>query len=391
MNEIYLDNAATTAVRPEVAETMKPYFTEIYGNPSSLHKEGQKGKRALEKARFEIAAILEADPGEIYFTSGGTESNNLAIKGYVMANHERGRHLITSSIEHHAVHNVFQSLEDRGYKVTYLPVDQHGLIDPAAVREAIGPDTVLISIMLVNNEIGTIEPVKEIAALARERGIAVHTDAVQALGKIPVSVKDLGVDLLSFTAHKFYGPKGTGALFIRNGIKISPLFEGGHQERIIRPGTENFPGAVGLAAALKLAVAELDNEALRISELRERLENGIMSALSHVTLNGHPEKRAPGIASLNFGLIEGEALLLALDTKGIAVSTASACSAGADEPSHILTATGLDPVTARGTIRFSLGRTNTVEEIDYTIKTVIETVEQLRRLSPLGEAGEAAN
>ena len=387
MKEIYLDNAATTAVRSEVIDAMQPFFAEIYGNPSSLHATGQKGKRILEQSRDEVASILQAEPNEIYFTSGGTESDNLAIKGFAFANSDHGKHLITSSIEHHAVINVFQQLEKMGYLVTYLPVDSFGLIDPEAVNNAIRPDTILISIMLANNEIGTIEPLKEITALAGERGIAVHTDAVQAVGKIPVSVTDLGVDLLSLTAHKFYGPKGVGVLYKRDGIKLTPLFEGGHQERILRPGTENIPGVAGLATALRLAARELDSATVSLSTLRNRLEEGIISRISNVTLNGHLHKRVPNISSLNFAFLEGEALLLALDTKGIAVSTASACSADSDEPSHVLQAIGLDPVASRGTLRFSLGRNNTPEEIEYTIDAVAETVEQLRQLSPMRETG----
>ncbi len=389
--EIYMDNAATTAVRPEIAEALMPYLTEIYGNPSSIHSIGQKGKRALEKARTQIADILEAEPREIYFTSGATESNNLAIKGYALANQDRGLHLITSSIEHHAALYVFKQLEKQGFEVTYLPVDQYGLIDPEAVKDAIREDTVLISIMLANNEIGTLEPLAEITKLAHERGVAVHTDAVQAVGKVPVSVRELDVDMLSFTGHKIYGPKGVGALYKREGIRVSPLFEGGHQERMLRPGTQNVAGAVGLAKALHLAVDEMPEKSKELTALRDHLAKEIMSALNKVTINGHPEKRVPGITSLNFAYIEGEALLLALDTKGIALSTSSACSADSDEPSHVLTAIGLDPVSARGTLRFSLGRNNTREEVDYVIAAVVETVEQLRRLSPLNEKKEAVS
>ncbi len=383
MREIYLDNAATTAVLPEVADAMRPYLTEIYGNPSSLYSIGQKGKRALEGSRNEVASAIEAEPEGIIFTSGGTESDNLAIKGFAYANSDRGRHLVTSPIEHHAVLNVFHELEKQGFEVSYLPVDRYGMVDPEAVKKIIRPDTILISIMLANNEIGTIEPLKEITALAHERGIAVHTDAVQAVGKIPVSVKELGVDMLSLTAHKIYGPKGTGALYKREGIKLAPLFEGGHQEKILRPGTENIPGVVGLATALRLATGNLDTEAAKISALRDRLESGILSRIDNVTLNGHSQQRVSNISSLNFAFLEGEALLLALDTRGIAVSTASACSADSDEPSHVLTAIGLDPVTARGTLRFSLGINNTSEEIDYVIDAVADAAEQLRQLSPM--------
>lgn len=387
MEDIYLDNAATTVVRSEVADAMRHSFTEAYGNPSSLHATGQKGKRVLEQSRSEIASIIQAEPKEVYFTSGGTESNNLAIKGFAYANHERGNHLITSSIEHHAVLNVFQELEKHGFEVTYLPVDRFGLVNPETVKDAIRTDTVLVSIMLANNEIGTLEPLKEITALTKERRIAMHTDAVQAVGKIPVSVADLGIDMLSLSGHKFHGPKGIGVLYKRDGIKLAPLFEGGHQERMLRPGTENVPGVVGLVTALRLAVRELDPEMARLSALRDRLESGILSRIRHVTVNGHLHRRVPNISSLNFAFLEGEALLLALDTKGIAVSTASACSAGSDEPSHVLKAIGLDSLTARGALRFSLSKNNTPEEIEYVIEVVADTVEQLRQLSPIRETG----
>ncbi len=390
MNEIYLDNAATTAVRPEVAEAMLPYFTSVYGNPSSLHGIGQKGKEALERARADVASSLNVEPREIYFTSGGTESNNLAIKGYAAAAMAKGRHLVTSPLEHHAALYVFQQLEKQGFEVTYLPVDRSGLVDPADFERAIREDTILVSVMLANNEIGTIEPVREIAALARERGIAVHTDAVQAVGKIPVDLQDLGVDMLSLTAHKFYGPKGVGVLYKRDQLEIRPLFEGGSQERVLRPGTENIPGAVGLAKALKLAVGELETEGPRLAGLRDRLEKGILAGLDHVTVNGHPGKRVPNLSSINFSFLEGEALLMALDVKGIAVSTASACSAGTDDPSHVLRAIGLDPVTARSTLRFSLGRNNTAGEIDYAVETVVHTVKLLRSYSPVSAAGQGA-
>lgn len=386
MKEIYLDNAATTAVRPEVAEAMKPYFTEIYGNSSSLHTVGQKAKRALEEARQTAADVLQVEPGEIYFTSGGTESNNLAIKGFAYANRERGNHLITSPIEHHAALNVFQSLQNQGFEVTYLPVDRHGFVDLDALRESFRPETILVSVMLANNEIGTIEPLQAITAMAGERGIAVHTDAVQAIGKIPLDVKALGVDLLSLTAHKFYGPKGIGALYKRNGIKINPLFEGGHQEQILRPGTENIPGIIGLSTAISLAHQDLDSESARLKALRERLEEGIISRIDDVTINGHPQHRVPNISSLSFAFVEGEALVLSLDTMGIAASTASACSAGTTEPSHVLKAIGLDPLLSQGTIRLSLGRSNSAGDIDYAIDAITGAVTRLRELSPIRKA-----
>ena len=386
MKGIYLDNAATTAVHPRVVEAMLPFFSETYGNPSSLHMFGQKAKRALEDARQTVADVLRAEAKEIYFTSGGTESNNLAIKGVAYANRHRGNHLITSPVEHHAVSNVFQELENQGFEITYLPVDQYGIVDLDALRKSIRPDTILISVMLANNEIGTIEPLPEIAAIARERAILLHTDAVQAMGKIQVNVDELGVDLLSLTAHKFYGPKGTGALYVRRGTPIRALLEGGHQERVLRPGTENIPGVVGLATALRLAYQNIDSESVRLAHLRDKLETGIRERIEHVSINGHPDRRVPNISNMSFSFIEGEALLLTLDTQGIAVSTASACSAGSTEPSHVLQAIGLDPVLAQGSARFSFGRTNTEGDVDYVIDTVVETVNRLRELSPFQEA-----
>ena len=386
MNGIYLDNAATTAVRQEVVEAMIPFFSEIYGNPSSLHMFGQKANRALEQSRRTVAEVLNVQPGEIYFTSGGTESNNLAIKGIAYANQSRGRHLITSSIEHHAVLNVFRELEKQGFEATFLPVDRNGVVSLDALKESIRPDTILISIMLANNEIGTIQPISQVSRIAKERGILLHTDAVQGIGKLPVDVRQLDVDLLSLTAHKFYGPKGTGALYVRRGISIKPLLEGGHQERILRPGTENIPGVVGLATALRLAYEYLDRESAHLAFLRDRLEAEIRRRVPDVSINGHPEQRVPNISNMSFASVEGEALLLTLDTKGIAVSTASACSAGSTEPSHVLSATGLDPVLAQGTIRFSFGHANTEAEVDYVIDAVSETVSRLRDLSPLHQS-----
>jgi len=344
---------------------------------------GQRAKRALEEARQSVARALGAHPKEIYFTSGGTESNNLAIKGVARANGDRGRHLITSPIEHHAVLNTLHHLETEGYEVTYLPVDDRGIVDLDALEHSIRDDTSLISIMLANNETGTIEPLFEIAALARRKGIPLHTDAVQAVGKMPVNVDDLGVDLLSLTAHKLYGPKGTGALYVRHGTRIATLLHGGHQERTMRPGTENIPGIVGLAAALDLACRDLDTESARLAALRNRLERGIRDRIQDAHLNGHRESRLPNILNMSFARAEGESLLLALDTRGIAVSTGSACAAGSTEPSHVLQAMGVDSLLAQGSLRFSLGRDNDEDDIDYVLDSLAEIVPRLRELSPV--------
>lgn len=383
MRRVYLDNAATSPVRREVVEAMLPHFSETMGNASSLHMFGQRAKRALEKARQSVARALAADLKEIYFTSGGTESNNLAIKGVARANGDRGRHLITSPIEHHAVLNTLHHLETEGYEVTYLPVDDRGIVDLDALERSIRDDTILISIMLANNEVGTIEPLSQIADIARNKGILLHTDAVQAVGKMPVNVDDLGVDLLSLTAHKLYGPKGTGALYVRHGTRIAPLLHGGHQERTMRPGTENIPGIVGLAAALDLACRDLDTESARLAALRDRLESSIRDRIQDVRMNGHPELRLPNILNMSFACAEGESLLLALDLRGIAVSTGSACAAGSTEPSHVLQAMGVDSLLAQGSLRFSLGRDNDKDDVDYVLDSLAEIVPRLRELSPV--------
>jgi len=381
MKTIYLDHAATTPVRQEVLDAMVPYFSEIFGNASSIHMVGQRAKKALENARGVIAGCIGADPKEIFFTSGGTETGNLAIKGVAHANKTKGMHLITTKIEHHAVLNCCKSLEEEGFEITYLPVDHYGVVLFSALEEAIRPDTVLISVMLANNETGTIQPVSEIAAIARKRGVLFHTDAVQAVGKIPVKINDLGIDLLSISGHKIYGPKGIGALYIRKGTRISPLLHGGHHERQMRAGTENIPAIVGLAKALELAQAELPSTIKHLTGLRDRLERGIREKISHVHINGHPIKKLPNILNVNFEFIDGEALLLALDMRGIAVSTGSACASGATEPSHVLLAMGVTQTIAQGSIRFSLGRENAESEIDFVLASLIEVVSHLRNMS----------
>ena len=381
---IYLDHSATTPLRSEVLEAMLPYFAELAGNPSSLHWDGQQAKRALDEARATVAEALGASPSEIILNGGGTEGDNHALFGVAAKLKERGRHIITTAIEHHAVLNACRWLETQGYSVTYLPVDGDGVVDLDALRRSLRPDTVLVSVMLANNEIGTVEPLAEVVRLAHERNVLVHTDAVQAIGKMPVRVDELGVDLLTLTAHKFYGPKGTGALYVRRGTPLAPLMYGGHQEHGLRPGTQNIPGVVGLATALKLATAELPAEAARLAALRDRLQAGIRAHIPRVRFNGHPSVRLPNILNVSFADVDGESLLMALDVKGIAVSTGSACASGAAEPSHVLAALKLESDYIQGSLRFSLGHVTTVEDIDYTTRTLVEIVRRLRDLAPAG-------
>jgi len=383
MRQVYLDNSATTPVREDVLAAMLPYFSENAGNASSLHRVGQRAKRALDRARDEVARALGARSAEITANSGGTEGDNQAIVGALRAHPDGGRHMVTSTIEHHAVLNLCQWLESQGYSVTYVPVDQYGTIDMSGLEASLRPDTVLVSVMLANNEVGTIQPVAEIARLAHARGILVHTDAVQAVGKIPVDVNALGVDLLTLTAHKFGGPKGAGALYVRTGTPIEPLLYGGHQERALRPGTQNIPGIVGLATALRLATAELPREAARLGALRDRLQESILTNIADTAVNGHPTRRLPNILNISFAGVEGEALLLALDMQGIAVSTGSACAAGSTDPSHVLQAMGLPRDRAQGSLRLSLGHTTAEEDIDYTLQTLVQVVERLRSLTPV--------
>ncbi len=390
-DSVYLDHAATTPVRPEVVEAMLPCFTHTFGNASSIHQFGQEAKRALERARETVARSIGADPAEIFFTSGGTESDNLAIEGVVRAAGREKRHPITSQVEHHAVLNCFRHLKQTGRGVTYLPVDRFGVVDLGDVAAAVRPDTALVSIMLANNETGTLQPIREIAAIARERGVPVHTDAVQAVGKVPVNVKDLGVDLLSISAHKIYGPKGVGALYIRKGTKIAPLFHGGHHESGMRPGTENVASIVGLARALELATEELPRTAPRLAALRDRLERGIRERIADVHLNGHPRERLPNILNIGFEAIEGEAMLLALDLSGIAVSTGSACTSGSMESSHVLSAMRVPPELARAALRFSLGMSTTEARIDFVLERLTDIVARLRHMSPLHAGGGFRN
>ncbi len=381
---IYLDHAATTAVDPRVVEAMLPYFTASYGNPSSLYRLAAESKGAVDRARSTVAEILGARPSEIIFTSCGTESDNLALRGAAMAARTRGNHIITTPIEHHAVGNTCEQLaRDFGFEVTYVPVDRHGLVDPEAVGRAITPRTVLVSVMYANNEIGTIEPIAEIGRIARRRGIVYHTDAVQAAGSLPLDVDALGVDMLSLSGHKFYAPKGIGVLYVRQGTPLLPIQTGGSQERGRRAGTENVPYIVGLATALRLAYDHLEAEVTRLQALRNRLIAGVLGRIPDTRLTGHPTRRLANNASFVFAGVEGESILLQLDLAGVAASSGSACASSEEGPSHVLTAIGLDPVAARGSLRLSLGRENTSADVDYVLDVLPGIVQKLRAMSPL--------
>lgn len=386
MRSVYLDHAATTPVHPEVLKAMLPYFGEDFGNASSVHHFGRKTRSAIDQARETVAQAIGAAPQEIYFTSGGTEADNIAILGVAKALADKGKHIITSGIEHHAVLETCEALEKQGYDVTYLPVDQYGLVQVADVAAAIRPDTILITIMHANNEIGTIQPIAEIGALAKSKGILLHTDAVQSMGSLRVNVDELQVDLLSFSAHKIYGPKGTGVLYARRGTRVKPIWFGGSQERRLRTGTENVPGIIGLAKAVELAVQEMDQRNAHLRGLRDKLVAGLTS-IPDVTLNGHPEQRLPGNVNISVKYVEGESLILSLDMKGIAVSSGSACTSGSLEPSHVLLCMGLDHLQAHGSLRLTLGRENTEEDIDYVLSVFPAIVERLRAMSPLYQRG----
>ncbi len=379
--EVYLDHAATTPIREEALKAMLPYLQNKYGNPSSLHSPGREIRAALIRAREKTALALGAREEEIFFTSGGTEANNIAIKGTARRQQEKG-HLITSSIEHHAVLDVCKELADEGFEVTFLPVDRYGMVDPDTVKKAIRAKTFLISIMTANNEVGTIEPVAAIGALARERGIIFHTDAVQAVGQIPIDVREMNIDLLSLSAHKFNGPKGVGALYARKDIMLEPLCRGGGQERQLRPGTENVAGIIGMSRALELAVGELPEKTGYLQALRDGLIKDLLE-MGDVVLNGHPTARLPGNVNVSFNYIEGEALLLGLDLEGIAASSGSACTSGSLEPSHVLLAMGMEHEVARGSLRLTLGRGNSDTDVDYLLAVLSPLAERLRRMSAL--------
>jgi len=383
MKKVYFDHSATTPVHPVVAEEMIRYVTENFGNPSSIHFFGREARRAVEEAREKVARGIGAKPEEIFFTSGGTESDNMAIKGAVYANRRKGNHIITSAVEHHAVLDTCKALQEEGFTLTILPVDRYGMVRLEDVAEAITEQTVLISIMHANNEVGTIQPISEIGKLAREKGILFHTDAVQSMGKIPVDVDDLQVDFLTISGHKFYAPKGIGVLYIRKGTKWQPISHGGGQERKHRPGTENVPGIIALGKAVELVLSDLSEESQRLAALRDKLVQGVMDRIPHVYLNGHPTRRLPNLVNFTFEFVEGESLLYSLDMKGVAASSGSACTAGSMEPSHVLLAMGIPVEIARGSLRLTLGRDNNNEDVDYFLDVLPPIMDRLRSISPL--------
>jgi cysteine desulfurase len=384
MKKIYMDHNATTPLDPQVLETMLPYYKEVFGNASSIHEFGRLARKGVDEARAKVASLLGTkNPDEIVFTGGGTEADNSAVKGAADALKSKGNHIITSPIEHHAVLNPCKILEKNGYKVTYLPVDKFGIVNLDELKKSITDKTILISVMYANNEVGTIEPIEEIANIARQKGVLFHTDAVQAVGKVAIDVSRLGVDLLSLSAHKLYGPKGVGALYVRKGVKITPLLQGGYHEKNRRAGTENVAGIAGLGKVSELTAKNMKEETGYVKSLRDRLEKGILTNIKHTYLNGHPEKRLCNTTNISFEYLEGESIILNLDMEGVGVSTGSACTSGSLEPSHVLTAMGIDPVRTQGSIRFSLGKGNTTEDIDYVIKILPPIIERLRKMSPL--------
>lgn len=383
MRRVYLDNSATTPTKKEVLDAMMPYFSEVYGNPSSIHGFGREAKKVVNQCRATIANLMNADEKELYFTAGGTESDNWAVKGMARTLKNKGNHIITSKIEHHGILHTCETLEKEGFEVTYLDVDGDGMVALDDLRAAIKAETILISIMFVNNEIGTLEPIKEIGAIAKEHGVIFHTDAVQAFGNFKIDVKDMNIDMMSISSHKIYGPKGIGALYIRKGLRPANFVDGGAQERKRRAGTENVPGIVGFAKAAEIAYRDFDAHIEKLTTLRERLRKGVMETIDYCKYNGHPEKRHPGNAHFAFEFIEGEALLLSLDMMGIAGSSGSACTSGSLDPSHVLMSIGLTHEIAHGSLRLSIGDFTTEEDIDYVIKELKVIVERLRMMSPL--------
>ncbi|WP_292395643.1 cysteine desulfurase NifS [Methanoculleus sp. UBA303] len=383
---VYMDHAATTFMRPEVLAAMAPYFSRYFGNPSSLYRFARESRKGVEEARMQVATALGAEPEEISFTAGGSEADNWAITGVASALRKKGDHIITTAIEHHAVLHTCEALEKQGYRVTYLPVDGDGRVDPGDVRDAITDRTILVSVMTANNEIGTVQPITEIGRVAHAHGVLFHTDAVQAVGAVPIDVDALGIDLLSLSGHKFYGPKGTGALYIRRGTRIESLIHGGGQERGRRAGTENVPGIVGLGRAIELATADIEGHNRRIAAMRDRLVRGVLGSIPDTRLNGHPKQRLPNNANFSFRYVEGESILLLLDAHGICASTGSACSSASLEPSHVLLATGLPHEEAHGSLRLTLGDANTEDDVDYVLEVLPEVIGRLRQISPLTPA-----
>lgn len=383
--KIYMDNAATTPVRDEVFDTILPYFKEYYGNASSVYSIAKESKKALEKAREQVAKGIGAKTDEIYFTAGGSESDNMALRGIAEALKDKGNHIITTKIEHHAILHTCEYLEKHGYEVTYLSVDEFGKISLEELEKSIRPETILISVMFANNEIGTIQPIADIGKLARDKGVLFHTDAVQAVGHVPIDVEEMKIDLLSMSGHKLGAPKGIGAIYIRKGVPVQSLIFGGSQEKKKRAGTENIPGIVGLGKAVELAVSEMEVETKRLVELRDKLISGILEKVPYSRLNGHPKDRLPGNCNISFAYIEGESMLLLLDAMGVAASSGSACTSGSLDPSHVLMAIGLPHEIAHGSLRLTLDRVNTEEDVEFVLNKVPEVVQKLREMSPLYE------
>ena len=384
MKNIYFDNAATTKLDEEVLQEMMPYLTENYGNASSIYKIGREARKAVETAREQIAKVLNCKPNEIYFTAGGSESDNTAIKGIARANKNKGNHIITSKIEHPAVLETCKELEKEGFEVSYISVDENGIINLEELKNAIKPTTILITVMFANNEIGTIQPIEEIGQIAKENNIYFHTDAVQAVGSIKIDVQKLNIDSLSLSGHKFYGPKGIGALYVRTGIRFEKLIAGGHQERNKRAGTENVAGIVGIGKAFELAYSNLDEHNEKIRKLRDYYVEQVKEKIPYIKINGDMEKRLPGNSNISFKFIEGEGLLLNLDLKGIYASSGSACTSGSLDPSHVLLAIGLPHEIARGSLRITIGKYNTKEEVDYLVENLVEIINRLREMSSCG-------
>jgi cysteine desulfurase len=385
MRKVYLDHAATTPLHPEVLSLMYEFMRDTFGNPSSVHSFGREAKKFTQEARQKVADLIGAAPEEIYFTSGGTEADNIAIIGTAMARRKNGNHIITSAVEHHAVIDTFKYLAKNGFETTFLPVDKYGMVNPDDVAGAIRKETVLVTIMHANNEIGTIQPIAEIGRITREHGVAMHSDAVQTLTKIPVNVDDLNVDLLSLSAHKIYGPKGIGALYVRKGMRLQPIMHGGGQERKLRSGTENTPGIVGFGKAAEVGAREMEQESARVKGLRDKLIRRVLAEIPSVSLNGHPEQRLPNNANFSIALVEGESLVLSLDLEGVAVSSGSACSSGSLQPSHVLKALGLPHEMMHGSLRMTLGRANSEEDIDYVVEALKNIAVRLRSFSPLAQ------